>query len=70
MKSNRRLYFADYRDEIAGNGGMMVCEASELIDLGYAVHEMLSIHWERQARKRVAQQPAMVASLLLRRSSA
>ena len=46
MKSNHRLHLAEYRDEIAENGEMIVDDASELIDLTYAAHETLTIHMQ------------------------
>ena len=49
-----RRYLAEYREEIARNGEMMVDDVAELIDLSKAAHEPLAIHPERQARKQVA----------------
>ena len=54
MKSNHRLHLAEYREEIARNGELMVDDAAELIDLDYAAHETLAIHSERQAQQRAA----------------
>ena len=54
MKSNHRLHLAEYREEIAKNGELMVDDVAELIDLDYAAHEALVIHSERQAQQRAA----------------
>ena len=54
MKSNHRLHLAEYREEIARNGELMVDDVAELIDLDYAAHATLAIHSERQAQQRAA----------------
>ena len=51
VKSNRRLHLADYREEIAKNGEMMVDDPSDLIDLTYAAHETLAIYSARDGKK-------------------
>ena len=53
MKSNKRLHLAEYRDEIAKAGEMMVANPAELIDLDYAAHETLLIYSDRQPQKRL-----------------
>lgn len=54
VKSNRRLHLAEYREEIAGNGELMVSDASELIDLDYAFQRALDIYSARQAQQQAA----------------
>ena len=48
VKSNRRLHPAEYREEIARNGEMMVGNLSEWTDPDYAAHGTRVIHWARQ----------------------
>ena len=52
--ANRRRHLAEYREEIAKNGEMMVDNVAELIDLDYACHEALAIHSARQAQQQAA----------------
>ena len=54
MKSNHRLHLAEYREEIAKNGEMMVDDATELIDLTEAAHRTLTIYGERAMQKQAA----------------
>ena len=54
MKSNHRLHLAEYREEIAKNGEMMVDDATELIDRTEAAHKTLTIYTERAMQKQAA----------------
>ncbi len=47
MKSNRRLHLAEYREQIAKNGEMMVNDVSDLMDLTEAAHRTLNIYASR-----------------------
>ena len=49
-KGNRRVHLADYREEIAHAGEMMVDTMDELIDLSYALHEALQIYARAYSR--------------------
>ena len=47
MKSNRRLHLAEYREEIAKDGELMVNDLSDLMDLTEAAHRTLNIYASR-----------------------
>ena len=51
VKSNRRLHLAEYREEIAIKGEMMVNDISELINLSYAFQRTMDIYSQRQLQK-------------------
>ena len=48
MKSNRRLHLADYREQIARDGELMVADLSDLMDLTEAAHRTLNIYASRR----------------------
>ncbi len=47
MKSNRRLHLAEYREQIAKDGELMVNDVSDLMDLTEAAHRTLNIYASR-----------------------
>ena len=47
MKSNRRLHLAEYREQIAKVGELMVNDMSDLMDLTEAAHRTLNIYASR-----------------------
>ncbi len=51
VKSNHRLHLAEYREEIAERGEMMVDDVSELINLSYALQRTMDIYSQRQTQK-------------------
>ena len=51
VKSNRRLHLAEYREEIAEKGEMMVDDVSEMINLSYAFQRTMDIYSQRQTQK-------------------
>lgn len=50
-KGNRRIHLADYREEIAHAGEMMVCTVHDLIDLSYAYKEALEMYARAYGRR-------------------
>lgn len=51
-KSNRRSALAEYREEIADAGDMLVNTVSELIDLDYALHHANRLYLEADRRRK------------------
>ncbi len=47
MKSNRRLHLAEYREQIAKDGELIVNDLSDLMDLTEAAHRTLNIYASR-----------------------
>ena len=50
MKSNRRLHLAEYREQIARDGELMVADLSDLMDLTEAAHRTLNIYASRMSQ--------------------
>ena len=59
-KNNRRVHLAEYRQEIAHAGELMVDNITELVDLTWAGDQALEIY--AQARMRQGSQPALQAT--------
>ena len=53
-KSNQRLHLAEYRQQIADAGEMMVADASDLIDLDFAFDRAINIYSARQSQKQLS----------------
>ena len=52
-KSNHRFHLAEYRQQIADAGEMMVDDASHLIDLDFAFDRAINIYSARQTQKQI-----------------
>ena len=70
MKSNHRLRLAEYREEIAKTGELMVDDVSELIDLTYAAHKSMASTRSGKFRSGQRSLTGMVAALPSCRSHA
>ena len=53
-KNNRRVHLAEYRQEIADAGELMVDNAGELIDLTWAGDQALEIYTQARIQGRAA----------------